>query len=240
MDESKQKDHMNYMWACKELRRMISSGAFETLKDRRISARVAGGSFGVWRDASAGWGQHWTVTLAVSDYTHKLHSHVKDYRRSAAYVTPYNPVERRKDAACAKAQTFLSSVSNRNSRVPSIMCGGETGRVVVSGKLYLRIPVTWVSKVYDKGIHLSEAFGKPCLTVKATPKSSAFLAEDGITVFEAMVFVPTKEGEVLEGFIFKADGGFCLFHTDFRLGANLIRKRVRNAVLEILMGEEKK
>lgn len=235
MDESNQKAHMNYMWACKELRRMVSSGAYDGLKDPQISERVKRGSFSVWRDAMAGWGQHWTVSLAVSEYTHKLHSHVREYRKNAAHVTPYNPVAQRTQETCYKAHSILVAISNRNSLVPLVVCGTEAGKAVVNSRLHLRIPVTWKSKVYDKGIFESEAFGKRCLTVKATPKSSAFLAEDGITVFDAVVFVPTKEGEVLEGFIFKAEGGFCLFHTDFRLGANLIRKRVRNAVLEILM-----
>lgn len=241
MDEQVMKTHAGYVWAVKELRRMVLSGAFDDLRTKRhVSRRIDNGGYSSWREAIEGWGHSWGLISPVSEYAAKLHAYIRQHRRGAASVDPYNPLAWRLRETAGTAHHALTSIAPRYARMPNVTCGKDVGMSVVNHRLQLCIAPTWLTKVHGRGIATPQVSGKLCLTVKATPKSSAFLAEDGITVFDAMVFVPTREGEVLEGFIFKSDGASCLFHSDFRLGANLIRRRVRNAVLDALLGEEKK
>lgn len=229
--------HRGYLWAKKELRRMTMSEPFQSIRSGGVKVVRSTSYRSCWGVAAGQWVAPYGCQKAAESYAEKLHGYIAAYRGEMSKRSDYKPVDDRIGKAVSTARATLNDMMPSKSAGVFVSCGGDVGVNRSGRQPHITIPYTWEAKVHSQNIHWTEAGGKPAFTISASRKTSTFLAEDGIIAFDAKVYLP-RSMRVMDGFIFKADGlDFCLFHDDFRLGANLIRRRVRNAVLKELMTE---
>jgi hypothetical protein len=230
--------HMYYMWAIDELHRITGSGAFTHKRSRLGNDNSIFG----WRAVTDPF-MPYPLTEGAASYAHKLCSFIRSHRAGAKSGREYAPVAMATAQTVREVQKILTLMQGRKMKVvPDALCGSNVGVERRAGRVHVTVPATWIRRVKQAGLSTPDAVGKQCLTLRAKRMKSAFLEDDGITAYEATVFLPQDGGVGSDGYIFSASMGdrFCLFHTDFRLGANLIRRRVRNAVLDAMMGSGEK
>lgn len=178
------------------------------------------------------------VGHAMIAYAKAMHSIVKVARDDAFRRDEYNPVATSMDATELEARMLMDSISTRSIGNLRVMCRKNGGMVYkLRGNTEVVVGPMWRRYVRDNDIAIVEWKNKPTFIVSARRKSSTFLAEDGIAVWDAYGYTPSGTAPCSQGFVFKADvtnGRIALFHEDFMRGAALIRKRVRNAVMSAM------
>lgn len=237
-------EYRAYKWALSEMRSMTDHPCFIRLKeDPRCAASL--------RNNPARW--IWTsivstdahpstdVANALSNHAANVYSIIKNVRRSMQARATYAPLISFAEETVVKATHIFRSFEVRGGPAIVVSCASRGGYVDKSrSRDLIVLPLLWLKKVHDEGIAaVDHPSGKVCCTVWASRKKSSFLEAEGIAVYDAKVYVSAKTSSVEDGYIFSSDGGkFSIFHTDFRLGSNLIRRRIRSSVLAMLMGEQ--
>lgn len=178
-----------------------------------------------------------TAQDAAASYATSLQSEIRSARSALSSRRVYNPVQERMRKTAGIAAAILKDIGNRRSRIGDVMCGPGFSGVKPHGiNDNINIGPMWLKRVRDEGI-AKVAFGaKTVFVISATPKSSAFLAADGITAWDAKVYFPDGTRQVMDGFVFRSNGdkGFPMFSADFMRGAGRIKKKVTEAVLKEL------
>lgn len=179
-----------------------------------------------------------TAQNAAASYATSLQSEIRSARSALSSRRVYNPVQERMMETAGIAAAILKDAGNRRSRVGDVSCNAGVSGVRAAGlNDNINIGPMWLKRVRDEGI-AKVAFGaKTAFVISATPKSSAFLAADGITAWDAKVYFPDGTRQVMDGFVFRSNGdkGFPMFSTDFMRGAGQIKKKVTEAVLKELV-----
>jgi hypothetical protein len=178
-----------------------------------------------------------TAQNAVAGYATSLQSEIRSARSTLSSRRAYNPVQEHMKKAAGIAAAILKDAGNRRSRVGDVSCNAGVSGVRVAGlNDNINIGPMWLKRIRDEGIATATFGAKTAFVISATPKSSAFLAADGITAWDAKVYFPDGTRQVMDGFVFRSAGdkGFPTFSTDFMRGAGQIRKKVTEAVLKEL------
>lgn len=241
--EAERVAHAEYAWALDEVHRVIGLPQFSRvrsgnrkLKPYRYMPEQA------WLDMYEVYPHHgFSVKMAVIRHVARCYEIAISHRSRRKEVNHDSIIDRAMDGAAAKARDMLEHVKKKTDRQIKVICAPGGVKVYSSSKgRELYISPLWKQRVHDEGIALPELPGRgQCFTMWARRKQSAFLQEEGIRAYDAKVYIPGSEARMAEGFIFLSDGVNCLFHEDFMRGANLIRRRVRDLVLDTLLGEEK-
>lgn len=234
--------HKAYLWFLEEMRRTVGHKAFDALRSDPEHRRALSGSPSTWiwkHIVDSSDQASVEASAVIADHASNLFHRIRAYRSGARDVDEYRPLKETMRKAQALAANEFKALGVRGGRVIRVRCGyGHPNVEKMVGRDVLVIGPMWDVRVHREGIATaSHPSGKTACILSAKRKASAFLAEDGIRVFEAVAYVPAKRPLHEVGYVFAADGEFSVFHTDFRLGANLIRKRIRNAVLGKLLGD---
>lgn len=143
---------------------------------------------------------------------------------------------------------IIEGLRKRGHAKATVYCGtayggAETNTRYTGTDWSIRLGPNWLRRVKKNGIAVAETTADPVFVMQATPKSSAFLKEEGITVFYAEVYRSSASGGAQAGYVFKSAGptdgsDFVVFHEDFMRGVHLIRRRITRGVLDALLGQE--
>lgn len=179
-----------------------------------------------------------SAQTSASTYAAALQAEVRSARSTLSSRKRYCPVQEHMRKAAGIAEAILKEAGNRRSRIGEVVCAPGFSGVKPHGiNDNIHIGPMWLKRVRDEGI-AKVAFGtKTAFVISATPKTSAFLAADGITVWDAKVYFPDGTRQVVDGFVFRSNGdrGFPMFSADFMRGAGQIKKKVTEAVLKELV-----
>lgn len=238
-----QTEERSYMLALKELRRIISMTGDQ--RPDAIKGLKRGGSAAV--DAFAGgMGVSKDVARTISDYAQDLRNTVRNHRGERRYKTGRSVIHNVMWDTRTLASDAVGEIVKRGhvEVIPScdvVYRGAGKGSGRLHGKWEIALGPNWKRRVYDKGIALADTASGRVFIMQATPKSSAFLRDEGITVFDVEAYVSSASGGAQTGYVFKSAGptggsDFVVFHTDFMRGVTLIRSRITRGVLSELLG----
>lgn len=179
-----------------------------------------------------------SAQTSASTYAAALQAEVRSARSTLSSRKAYSPVQEHMRKTAGIAAAILKDIGNRRSRIGDVSCNAGTSGVRAGGlNDNINIGPMWLKRVRDEGIAKVSFGAKTAFVISATPKSSAFLAADGITAWDAKVYFPDGTRQVVDGFVFRSNGdkGFPMFSTDFMRGAGQIKKKVTEAVLKELV-----
>ena len=97
----------------------------------------------------------------------------------------------------------------------------------------------WLKKVHGEGLETPIMGKRKVLALRVRRKEAYHLKPEGIDLFEASVFVPTRAGANLNGYIFRVkaggnSGSIVTFNSDMKTGLKMIRKAISERVLNEL------
>jgi hypothetical protein len=217
----------DYQWARKELKALLSTGAFDVTK-------IGSGKNVGRADTLSGEVKGWDLRTSTMAYANALQAVIRGHRTSARYVEEYSPVKVARREVEAIVSGTLRDISARGWKSVLVRCVPKPS---IDNPARLEVGVCWKRKVFDQGIAVPWYHNTPMLTLRAERKASAHLAMDGIELFEATVYAPRMTGQAHAGYIFKASGrnDLVFFHTGFSSGASMTKRRINNAVMERLL-----
>lgn len=179
-----------------------------------------------------------TLGIAMIRYANELHGIIRRYREETCSRDAYLPVSRSMDETEIAARMSMDTIRTSSVKNLRVMCraGGWSVRKHHASTEVIVGPM-WRKNILAHGIDKVEWQGKQSFIVTAKPKTSAFLADEGISVWDAYAYTPSGHAPHGEGYVFKSTSDtrdFAVFHTDFMKGVTLIRRRVRAAVLKAM------
>lgn len=97
----------------------------------------------------------------------------------------------------------------------------------------------WLKRVHGDGLETPIMGKRKVLALRVRRKDAYHLRPEGIDLFEASVFVPTRDGRNLNGYIFRVktggnSGSIVIFNGDLRTGLIMTRKAISERVLNEL------
>lgn len=224
--------------ARKELSAMMSGRAFPVSMRSDVIGGLKGEGYNrFYPYFTEAHGLSPTMQAAFADYCAKLQGLIREKRKALRSCPDYRPLERHLNKTSVLALDVLKSVSTRRSRVSSLRAQPSPAGVKAHGTHdAVTVGPLWRERILNQGIATPNWSSKVCFVLTARPKPSTFLAADGIRCWEATVYMPDGTRQVTEGYVFRSEGeqGFAQFSTDFMRGAQIIKKRVAEAVLKKL------
>jgi hypothetical protein len=97
----------------------------------------------------------------------------------------------------------------------------------------------WLKRVHGEGLETPIMGKRKVLALRVRRKDAYHLRPEGIDLFEASVFVPTRDGLNLNGYIFRVkaggnSGSIVTFNRDLRTGLTMTRNAISERVLKEL------
>ncbi len=97
----------------------------------------------------------------------------------------------------------------------------------------------WLKRVHGEGLETPIMGKRKVLALRVLRRDAYHLRPEGIDLFEASVFVPTRDGLNLNGYIFRVkaggnSGSIVIFNGDLRTGLIMTRKAIRERVFNEL------
>lgn len=240
-----QMDERSYMLARKELQRIINMAG-----ERRTDfvRQLARGSIMAVDTFAGGMGVSHGMARSIRDYAQDMRYLVVSYRDARRKMVETTPIKTAMGTARKIAAHRVEEMRKRGHIAVTVFCnaaygGAELASSRLNRSWEIRLGPNWKRRVYDRGIALADTTAGQVFVMQAKPKSSAFLKDEGIAVFEAEVYQSSASGGAQTGYVFKSAGptdgsDFVIFHEDFMRGVNLIRRRITRGVLDALLGQE--
>ena len=237
-------DATSYRYAKAEVRRVKAQ--LNIRQDLRFARALNAYYGGELSDIVRESGVPRALSNTVAQYLKGMVDHVGAYRTQNTPADPWSMLDRDKRAVRVAASKALNEIQQKNSTAYEMQCNGKPASVEKIGgyrhaKVIITVGVGWLMRVKGAGIAIAETSSKPVFVVSATPKSSAFLAEEGVTAFEVLAY-EAATSSAKEGYVLVSRGptdgqNFVVFHEDFMKGVALIRRRISKKVLATLLGE---